>query len=146
MQKVSNLFFGILAGLTLGIPCAFIQADRIKVGGQVIPYGAILALALIVVCQLWLARSTQSRLSAIGVAIGWVLSTVLLGKHFGSYEAIIFASTWSNIYVIGGAIVIGCACTIPPLRPVVKSDELPVPFTDGMRMQESEDGEAGQDQ
>ena len=146
MQKISNLIVGVLVGLTLGIPCAFIQADRIKVGGQVIPYGAILALALIVVCQLWLARSTQSRLSAIGVAIGWVLSTVLLGKHFGSYEAIIFASTWSNIYVICGAIVIGCACTIPPRRPVVNSDEWPVPFTDGIKMQESEDGKAGQDQ
>jgi len=144
MQKFSNMFVGLLAGLALGIPCAFIQADRIRIGGQVIPYGALLALALIFVCQLWLARSTQSRFSAIGVALGWVLSTTLLGKRFGSYEAIIFASSWSNIYVIGGAIVIGCACTLPALRPVIKSDELPIPFTDGMKMQESEDGEVGQ--
>ncbi len=146
MQKISNLFVGILAGLTLGIPCAFIQADRIRIGGQVIPYGAVLALALIVVSQLWLARSSQSRLSAIGIAIGWVISVILLGKQFGSYEQIISAAWWSNVYVIGGAVVIGCACTLPPLRPVIKSDELPTPFTDGMKMQESDDREAGQDQ
>jgi hypothetical protein len=145
MKKISNLLFGALAGLILGIPCAFIQADRIKIGGQVIPYGAVLALALIVVAQLWLARSSQSKLSAIGVAIGWVLSIMLLGQKFETFEPIISAAWWSKIYVIGGAIVIGCASTLPAMRPIQVPVELPVPFTEGMKMQESEDQEASQE-
>ena len=144
MHKISNLVVGIFAGLALGVPGAFIQADRIRIGGQVVPYGALLALALIFVSQLWLTRSSQSRLSAVGIAIGWILTVIFLGKQFGSYEQIISGLWWSNVYVLGGAVVIGIACTLPALRPVIKSDELPIPFTDGMRMQESEDGEAGQ--
>jgi len=144
MQKISNLFIGIVAGIALGIPCAFIQADRIKIGGQVVPYGALLALALIVVSQLWLARSSQSRISAVGIGIGWIISTVLMGKQFGHYEAIIFEAWWSKIYVIGGAIVIGCTSTLPPLRPLINSDELPIPFTDAMQTQESSEQEEGQ--
>jgi hypothetical protein len=145
MQKFSNLLVGLLVGVILGIPCAFIQADRMRFGSQVVPYGAVLALALIVAGQLWLARTSQSRFSTIGVGLGWVLVTVLLGKPFGSFEAIIFSSWWSKIYVIGGAVVIGCTSTLPPLRPIEVSEELPVPFTDGMRMQESGDQEASQD-
>jgi hypothetical protein len=145
MQRFSNLLVGLFVGLILGIPCAFIQADRIRIGSQVVPYGAVLALVLIVVGQLWLARTSQSRFSAIGVGLGWVLATVLLGKPFGSFEAIIFSAWWSKIYVIGGAIVIGCTSTLPPLRPIEVSDELPIPFPDGMRMQESENHESSQD-
>lgn len=144
MQKISNLFIGIFAGIALGIPCAFIQADRIKIGGQVVPYGAVLALALIVVSQLWLVRSSQSRLSALGIALGWVISTVLMGKQFGNYEAIIFEAWWSNMYVIGGAIVMGCTSTLAPLRPLIKLDELPIPFTDAMKIQETPKQEEGQ--
>ena len=139
MQKISHLLVGVISGLLLGIPCAFIQADRIKIGGQVIPYGAILALALVVVSQLWLARSAQSRTSAIGVAIGWVASILILGQQFGSHEAVIASAWWSKMYVIGGAIVVGCASTLPPMRPIQVSEELPVSFTDGMKMQERED-------
>jgi len=139
MQKISNLLVGVVSGLLLGIPCAFIQADRIKIGGQVIPYGAILALALVVASQLWLARSAQSRTSAIGVAIGWVASILILGQQFGSHEAVIASAWWSKMYVIGGAIVVGCASTLPPMRPIQVSEELPVSFTDGMKMQERED-------
>ena len=145
MKRISNLFIGAVAGLALGIPCAFIQADRIKIGGQVIPYGAVLALALIVVTQLWLARSTQSRFSAAGVASGWVLSVILLGQQFESHEAIIASAWWSKMYVLGGAIVIGCASTLQPMRQIQVTDELPVPFTDGMKMQESKDQEVGQE-
>lgn len=145
MQKISQLLGGTIAGLLLGMPCAFIQADRIKIGEQVIPYGVFLALALVVVSQLWLARSSQSRFSAIGVAIGWVLSVFLLGQQFGSHEAVIASAWWSKIYVFGGAIVIGCASTLPPLRPIQGSDQLPVPFTDGMKMQESEEQEASRE-
>jgi len=139
MQKISHLLVGVISGLLLGIPCAFIQADRIKIGEQVIPYGAILALALVVVSQLWLARSAQSRTSAIGVAIGWVASILILGQQFGSHEAVIASAWWSKMYVIGGAIVVGCASTLPPMRPIQVSEELPVSFTDGMKMQERED-------
>jgi len=139
MQKISHLLVGVISGLLLGIPCAFIQADRIKIGEQVIPYGAILALALVVVSQLWLARSAQSRTSAIGLAIGWVASILILGQQFGSHEAVIASAWWSKMYVIGGAIVVGCASTLPPMRPIQVSEELPVSFTDGMKMQERED-------
>lgn len=145
MKRISNLFVGTVAGFGLGIPCAFIQADRMKIGGQVIPYGAVLALALIVVAQLWLARSSQSRLSAIGLALGWVLSTVFLAGPTGTFEPIIFKSWWSNVYVIGGAIVIGFTSTLRPLRQIENSEELPVPFTDGMKTQLNDDQKASQD-
>lgn len=135
MDKIQKLLVGICAGVGLGIPCAFIQADRIKAAQQTVPYGAILALLLIIFSQFWLARHSQSRLSAIGIAIGWITSTVLLGQDSGPFEAVIIDAWWSKIYVFGGAIVIGCVSTLPPLRAIEKSEDLPVPFTEGMHMQ-----------
>lgn len=135
MNKFQNLLVGALSGLVLGIACAFIQAARIYVSGQVIPYGVFLALSLIVVSQLWLARQSQSRLSAIGIAIGWIASTVILGQDFGSFEVVIIDAWWSKVYVFVGAIVIGCASTLPPLRAIARSEDLPVSFTEGMQSQ-----------
>jgi len=135
MQKFSAFIGGVALGTVLGLSCAFVQADRSQVGSHTIAYGVFISWTLIVISQLWLSRRWQSRLPSIGIALGWVAMTVIMGSKIISSEIIIVDAWWSKLYLFGGALILGCVCALPTLKPVPEINELPEPFTDVMNSQ-----------
>ena len=132
MNKFYALAVGLLAGLVLGLVGAFVQADRIRVSEHLIPYGAVLAISLIAVAQLWLVRHFQTRVAALAIAAGWIIATFVMGKDHVRNTAIIVEASWSKIYFFSCPIILGIICTISPLRPLPDSDELPEAFAEVM--------------
>jgi hypothetical protein len=135
MQKFSAFIGGVALGTVLGLSCAFVQADRSQVGSHTIAYGVFISWTLIVISQLWLSRRWQSRLPSIGIALGWVAMTVIMGSKIISSEIIIVDAWWSKLYLFGGALILGCVCALPTLKPVPEINALPEPFTDVMNSQ-----------
>jgi len=135
MQKFSAFIGGVALGTVLGLSCAFVQADRSQVGSHTIAYGVFISWTLIVISQLWLSRRWQSRLPSIGIALGWVAMTIIMGSKIISSEIIIVDAWWSKLYLFGGALILGCVCALPTLKPVPEINELPEPFTDVMNSQ-----------
>jgi len=140
MTKIFKLILGLISGSIIGLACAFIQAERTTIGNITIPYGFVLALSIIVLMQLWLGRALQSRLAAIGLALGWVVVTLILGGLLHKDEVVI-ASTWySKAYVFGGAIILGMVSALPALKPLQESHSLEEPFTQVMKTQQPPEG------
>ncbi len=135
MNKFYAVAVGIISGLLLGLVGAFVQADRIRIAGRLVPYGALLAIALIAVAQLILVRHFQTRIAAITLAVGWVIASQTLGGDQPYNTAVIMDATWSKIYMLTSAIVIGIICTLKPLRRVPSDSDsggLPEPFSNSM--------------
>jgi hypothetical protein len=135
MQKFSAFIGGVALGTVLGLSCAFVQADRSQIGRHTIAYGVFISWTLIVISQLWLSRRWQSRLPSIGIALGWVAMTTGMHIQFGNHEKIIVDTWWSNLYLFGSGVILGCVCALPTLKPVPEINELPEPFTDVMNSQ-----------
>ena len=140
MTKIFKLILGLIAGLIMGLACAFIQAERTIIGDITIPYGFVLALSIIVLMQLWLARALQSRLAAIGLALGWVVVTLILGGLLHKNEVVITSTWYSKVYVFGGAIILGMVSALPALKPMQESHSLEEPFTHVMKAQLPHEG------
>lgn len=132
MNRFYVVVVGVISGVLLGLVGAFVQADRIRIGDRLLPYGVLLAVAFVAVTQLWLARHFQTRIAAVAVAVGWVIATQTLGDDQQYNTAIIVDATWSKIYMIACPIVIGIICTLPPLRPMPVTEVLPDTFSDAM--------------
>ncbi len=137
MNKFYAVIVGLISGTFLGVVGAFVQADRIRIGGRLLPYGVLLAIALVALAQLLLARHFQTRLAAVAVAVSWLVVTQILAFDHLINEAVIVVAMWSKIYVPTCAIVIGVICTLPPLRPIPVPEVLPESFSDVMHGGES---------
>lgn len=116
MRKLGWFVVGIAIGFAIGIAAGFVRADRVRVSGTMIHYGIALALAGVLVIQLWLARRYQSRWISIGYAVGWISATVTLGAANSSGDLVLPGSALSTVYVLLGAIGVAMFAGLPPMR------------------------------
>lgn len=116
MRKLGWFIAGIGSGFGVGVAAGFVRADRIRISGVMIHYGIFLAIAGVLVIQLWLARRFQSRWIAIGYAVGWITSTILLGASNGNGDLVLPGSALTAAYVLLGAIGVSMFAALPPMR------------------------------
>lgn len=136
MSKLYAVLTGLIYGIAIGIIGGFVQANRLRIGDSVIPYGTVLVISFVAISQLWLSRHFQSRIAAITLAIGWAVATQIMGQDLSWNSAIIVDSWWSKIYVPAAAVIAGIMCALPPLRPIETNEELPEGFTEVMHRQD----------
>ena len=135
MIIVFKFILGFAAGLLVGVVGGFVQAGRITIGGQLVPYGFVITCALLVVTLLWVGRALQSRIAVISAALGWALVTVVLAGLLGEQIAVITSAWYSKVYVFGGAVISGIISAFPVLKPVPERNSLEESFTDVMQDQ-----------
>ena len=116
LRKLVWLVAGVLVGLFLGTAGAFVQADRFHIKTTTIPYGVVLSLLMFVLAGLYAAREFQSRWPVIGMAIGWVLGTILMAVETGTGDLAIAVSNRATGYLIAGSVLGGLVAAMPPLR------------------------------
>lgn len=116
MTRPVLMVVGLGAGAVMAMGSAFVHADRIKVGGFNLPYGVVLAIATILVVQLWLTRNFQSRTCAAGYALGWVGITVVLALIPTAQDLILpnQGRTWA--YLGLGAVAVSMGVSLPVMR------------------------------
>jgi hypothetical protein len=106
------------AGLTLvavvvAVTGAFIHAAMARPAGVPMPYGLVLAL-LGLAAVLWLAHSgSDSRLSLIVVAAGWLLPVVALTQSRPAGDLVIPGDARGLTFLFGGVVLVGLALGIP---------------------------------
>ena len=116
LRKLLWLIGGVVVGLFLGSAGAFVQADRFHVKTTTIPYGVVLSLLMFVVTGLYIAREYQSRWPVIGMALGWVLGTIMMAVESGTGDLAIAVSNRATGYLIAGSIFGGLIAAMPPMR------------------------------
>jgi hypothetical protein len=121
VRRLSVVGGGLLSGVMLGMGGAFVQADRVRVSGVLIPYGLVLALACALLWQLWFGRDTQDRLATVSVAVAWVVTTVKLGMGSSGGDVALPANGRVTAYLLAGAVVVTVGAILPPMRPHVDS-------------------------
>ena len=127
MRKFGWFVAGIGCGFGVGVAAGFVRADRIQISGAMIHYGIALAIAGVLVIQLWLARRFQSRWIAVGYAVGWITSTIFIGATNGSGDLVIPGSALSTVYVLLGAIGVSMFAALPPMRLPIEDVLAPEP-------------------
>lgn len=112
---------GLLAGIVVGILGAYVQAMRYvwesPWGYVVIPWGALLALLVLVLTVRGAAWLAMTRWSAWAAFIGWLAMTVLLSSESPGGSIALSGGGRQLFYLIGGVVLAAATATIPvPLR------------------------------
>ncbi len=115
MKKLGALLTGMIAGFGLAVLAGFVQADRIYISGHLVPYGMVLAVSMVILSALWLARAFQTRLAAVGLVSVWVVFTFYFAMAKPDSDQIIFKTWYSTTYLFATAILGGMVCSLPPL-------------------------------
>jgi len=115
---------GLLAGLVVGLLGAYVQAMRYlwdsPWGIVVIPWGALLALLVLVLTVRGAAWLAMTRWSAWAAFIGWLAMTVLLSSESPGGSIALSGGGRQLFYLIGGVVLAAATATIPvPLRRAV---------------------------
>ena len=121
MRKLGWFVVGVLIGFGVGIAAGFVRADRIRIAGVMVHFGIALAIAAVLVIQLWLTRRFQSRWIGVGYAVGWISATIKLGAANGTGDLVLPGSALSTVYVLLGAIGLSMFAALPPMRPEAAS-------------------------
>ena len=117
MNRFGAFAIGALAGLAAAIVAGFVHADRIKLSGTVVPYGLVLALAIVILSLIWVNRRCQTRFAGIGFVLAWVLVTLRLAIETDGGDLVFMVAWYSTTYIIAGAISVAMAATLPVLKP-----------------------------
>jgi len=112
---------GLLAGIVIGILGGYVQAMRYvwesPWGYVVIPWGALLALLVLVLTVRGAAWLAMTRWSAWAAFIGWLAMTVLLSSESPGGSIALSGGGRQLFYLIGGVVLAAATATIPvPLR------------------------------
>lgn len=113
--RPTALVAGVGLGAVAGVALAFVQADRMRVGSTALDYGVPLAAGTLLLAQLWLTRALQRRTAAMGVALGWLATSLLMGGADGSGDVVLPANTRAMVYLGLGAMVLTIGILVPVL-------------------------------
>ena len=116
MSKFWNLIFGVVIGGIISAITAFSHSDRLVASGTIVRYGFFIAMALIVLTQLWSGRYTGSRLTTLGYALAWIAVTVWFGMGTNDNDMSLPDGGWSTAYVAVGALVVTMVASVPILK------------------------------
>lgn len=107
---------GLLAGIAVGLLAGFLHALRTPVGGFSVPWGVVVALALVVLLVRGAVELTRGRWAGWWAFAGWLLATVALSVEGPGGDLVISAGARPLAYLFGGVILGSAAASIPPRR------------------------------
>ncbi len=107
---------GFLAGVAVGLLAGFLHAVRTPVGGFSVPWGAVLALALVVVLVRAAVDLTRGRWTGWWAFSGWLVATIALSVEGPGGDLVISAGARPVAYLFGGVILGSAAASIPSRR------------------------------
>jgi hypothetical protein len=120
-RRLGLAIIGLLAGLLVGLLGAFVQAMRYiwdsPWGYVVIPWGALLALLVLVLTVRGAAWLAMTRWSAWAAFLGWLAMTIVLSSESPGGSVALSGGGRQLFYLIGGVVIATATATIPvPLR------------------------------
>lgn len=116
----------LLAGGLLGAVLAFWQAARMTLGPITIPWGAVVAVIVLIAVIRIAVQALDSRWGGWAVFTGWLLGTIALATQTPWAGDLIISSGGRQLaYLLGGVVAGSAAASIrPPLRSGGGSTEL----------------------
>lgn len=123
MRAIAKWIPGLLVGTLATAIASFVHADRIRIDGQAIHHGLLLAPALLLSTQRWLMNSYRSRSTGIAFFIAWLVVSVRLAIP-NSDGDLAFGDIWySSVYLGTTALVLSTSAFLSPRRkPLVVSE------------------------
>jgi hypothetical protein len=120
-RRLGLAIVGLLAGLLVGLLGAFVQAMRYiwdsPWGYVVIPWGALLALLVLVLTVRGAAWLAMTRWSGWAAFLGWLAMTIVLSSESPGGSVALSGGGRQLFYLIGGVVIATATATIPvPLR------------------------------
>ena len=120
-RRLGLAVIGLFAGLLVGLLGAFVQAMRYiwdsPWGYVVIPWGALLALLVLVLTIRGAAWLAMSRWSGWAAFLGWLAMTIWLSSESPGGSVALSGGGRQLFYLIGGVVIATATATIPvPLR------------------------------
>ena len=104
-----GVLLGLLAvGVVIGVLGAFVQADRWIIGSIVLPWGAVLVVAVLVVVERGAAWAARSRWGAWLVFGGWLVASLFFASDGVNGDLAISGGARQMGYLIA-AVVLGSA-------------------------------------
>ena len=107
---------GLGSGLLVAACGAFVQADRIRLAGVLVPYGLALAVATALIWQLWLGGRTGQRLATVAFAVAWVVTTLGIGTGRVGQGVVLAAEVRVTWYLGLGALAVALGASLPVIR------------------------------
>ena len=118
------LLASTLGGMVIGATGAFIQAHRwafaLSDWYVVVPWGAVIVLAVLLVCIRAAATITHLRAGGWLVMGGWLAMTLYLATETTSGDLAVSSGLRQWLYLLVGAVVGSAVATLPP-RPLVNA-------------------------
>lgn len=124
MKFLAKWIPGLFVGTFTSAIAAFVHADRIRINGQPIYYGLILAPALLLVTQRWVMSNYRNRISGIAFAVAWLLVTLRLAfpNSDGDYA---LGDTWfSTVYLGVSALLLSMSSVLSPKAKLQTADQI----------------------
>jgi hypothetical protein len=120
-RRLSLAIVGLVAGLVVGLLGAYVQAMRhiwdSPWGYVVIPWGALLALLVLVLTVRGAAWLAMTRWSGWAAFLGWLSMTIALSSESPGGSVALSGGGRQLFYLIGGVVIATATATIPvPLR------------------------------
>jgi hypothetical protein len=120
-RRLGLAVIGLLVGLLVGLLGAFVQAMRYiwdsPWGYVVIPWGALLALLVLVLTIRGAAWLAMTRWSGWAAFLGWLAMTIWLSSESPGGSVALSGGGRQLFYLIGGVVIATATATIPvPLR------------------------------
>ena len=120
-RRLGLAIVGLLAGLLVGLLGAFVQAMRYiwdsPWGYVVIPWGALLAMLVLVLTVRGSAWLAMTRWSGWAAFLGWLAMTIVLSSESPGGSVALSGGGRQLFYLIGGVVIATATATIPvPLR------------------------------
>ena len=117
LNALLGLLVGIAVGAFVSVIAAFAQSAELFVQSHRIFIGIPLAILLVLLTELWLAQQLQTQLASVGVVISWATSTFVMSQATSNGDyALLKGSTSAHYYLLIGAVVLGGAATMRPLK------------------------------
>jgi len=120
MKRLKVWLPSFIVGVGATAIASFVQADRVRINGQLIYFGILLAPLFLLATQRWLMNVYQNRVSGIIFLIAWILVTIRLAIPNADGDLALGATWYSTVYLGTAALVLSMSSV---LRPKAKPHE-----------------------
>ena len=114
MKKLLNWVPGFILGVLASVIASFAHADRIRINGQPIYFGLVLAPLFLLVTQRWIMGVFVNRISGIAFALAWVAVTIRMAVPNTDGDIALGATWYSTAYLGATALVLSMSSVISP--------------------------------
>ncbi len=114
MKRLKAWLPSFIVGVGATAIASFVQADRVRINGQLIYFGILLAPLFLLATQRWLMNVYQNRVSGIIFLISWILVTIRLAIPNTDGDLALGATWYSTVYLGTAALVLSMSLVIRP--------------------------------